>query len=652
VCTRKGTFVSFIVFVFCTCFVRIASAEPTLPYLISDHAVFQQGREIPIWGNADPGERVVVTLAGHTASTQADSGGHWSVRLPPMTAGGPFVLQVAGKKTIERKDLMVGEVWIASGQSNMTFELGGSAGAEQELPKADYPDIRLFTVPRRVSLYAQPDTLPAAWQPCTPESAKKFSAVAYYFARDLYNKLQVPIGIVESAWPGTAIEEWIPPNAALRDPQIKPALDAWNAREGKGYVDGRLVFSLDFGDFELLPNDKTDAKPIPFADFDGGIARTPWGGTWSYSFRDAPETAFELISPGRGGRGYAARIAGRIDASDDARLQIRYRADGSPVDLSHFAGIRLWVRGEGQFRFRSLQPTVADWDDYSTTTLHATADWTQITIQFHDLRQEGWGVATDFTPKALTGFVIECLPRAGYPTRPATGLYGGMIAPLMLDAFRGVIWYQGEGNAWRPRQYRTLLPALIDGWRTESHQPEMQFLIVQLPNHGAIPAEPGASAWAEVREAQLQTVKEVPGTGLAVTIDVGDPGDLHPHRKAEVGERLAIWALGTTYKQPIVPSGPLYESMKIEGGAIRIQFKFVGGGLQAKGGELRGFAVAGADRKFHWATAQIEGNSVVVSSKDVNAPMAARYAWGDSPECNLYNADGLPASPFRTDDWQ
>jgi sialate O-acetylesterase len=630
----------------------MARAEPTLPFLISDHTVFQQGREIPIWGSADPGERIDVTFAGRTASVNADSDGHWAVRLPVMTAGGPFVLQVRGKKTVEVKDVMVGEVWVASGQSNMTFELGGSAGAEQELPKADYPDIRLFTVPRRVSLASQADTLPASWQPCTPASAKKFSAVAYYFARDLYNKLRVPIGIVESAWPGNAIEEWMAPLAVQHDPQIKPALDAWNAGEGKGYTEGRLPFSLEFDDFELIPKPDSSAKPLPFADFDDGIARTPWGGSWFYSFRDAPETAFQLTMPGRGGRGYSVQVAGRVDASDDARLQVRYRADAAPVDLSQYAGIRFWVRGNGQLRFRSLQPTVTDWDDYSSPTLRASPEWTQVTISFRDLRQEGWGVATDFTPKALTGFVLECLPSSGYPTRPATGLYGGMIAPLMRDAFRGVIWYQGEGNAWRPRQYRALLPALIEGWRTESRQPDMQFLIVQLPNHGAIPAEPGTSAWAEVREAQLLTVQNVPGTGLAVTIDVGDPNDLHPHRKAEVGQRLAIWALGTTYKQDIVPSGPLYDSMRVEGRVIRIRFKYVGGGLQAKDGELRGFSIAGADKKFHWATAHIDGDSVVVSSTDVNSPMAVRYAWGDSPECNLFNTEGLPASPFRTDDWE
>jgi sialate O-acetylesterase len=227
----------------------------------------------------------------------------------------------------------------------------------------------------------------------------------------------------------------------------------------------------------------------------------------------------------------------------------------------------------------------------------------------------------------------------------------GMITPLLPFPFRGVIWYQGESNALQARQYHRLLPVLIESWRLASHQGQMPFLIVQLPNHGAIPNQPAESAWAELREAQLLTLNRLPGTGLAVTIDVGDPKDVHPHRKAEVGRRLALWALGTTYKQPIVYSGPLYQSMAVEGSKIRVRFTNTGSGLEARDGVLRGFAVADADRKFHWASAVIEGGSVLVSSPEVVAPVAVRYAWADSPECNLFNAEGLPASPFRTDDW-
>ena len=203
----------------------------------------------------------------------------------------------------------------------------------------------------------------------------------------------------------------------------------------------------------------------------------------------------------------------------------------------------------------------------------------------------------------------------------------------------------------KPRQYRRLLPALIESWRAALHQGQTQFLIVQLPNHGAIPSPPAESAWAELREAQLLALNRLPATGLAVTIDVGDPKDVHPHRKAEVGQRLALWALGAAYKQPIVYSGPLYQSMAVEGSKIRVRFSHTGSGLEAKGGALRGFAVAGADRKFHWASAVIDGDWVLVSSPEVAAPVAVRYAWADSPECNLFNVEGLPASPFRTDDW-
>ncbi|SPE23823.1 Putative sialate O-acetylesterase (fragment) [Acidobacteriia bacterium SbA2] len=227
-----------------------------------------------------------------------------------------------------------------------------------------------------------------------------------------------------------------------------------------------------------------------------------------------------------------------------------------------------------------------------------------------------------------------------------------MITPLLPSAFRGALWYQGESNALKAHQYRKLLPALIGSWRDGLHDKDLAFLIVQLPNHGATPDQPGESAWAELREAQLMTMQHVPQAGLAVTIDVGDPKDLHPHRKLEVGQRLALWAEGAVYKQAVEYSGPLYESMRIDGAKIRVRFAHAGSGLEGRdGAELHGFAIAGADRKFHWAEASIDGDAVVVSSREVPSPVAVRYAWADSPLCNLFNKDGLPASPFRTDDW-
>ncbi len=628
-------------------------ADPVLPTLISDHMVLQQGREIHIWGKADAGETVIVSLAGHAATTTADARHRWSVRLPALSAGGPFTLTIQGNRKIEIKDVMIGEVWIASGQSNMTFGLEGAEGAATEVLKADYPQIRLFTVPRKIALSPQEDTLPAHWKICTPDNAKGFSAVAYFFAREIHRKQNVPVGVVESAWPGTAIEDWVAPDALLADADLKPVLEEWKhaTPDEKEFAENALPLDLEFDDFELIPATAGSASRM-LANFDDGTARVATGGSFSYGWEDAPDAPFELVSPGRGAGGFAARIAGRLDGTQDSTLTAHYKLDGAAVDLSSYAGIRFWVRGNGSFRFRSKQPTVTDWDDYATPVLKASSDWQAVTVWFRDLRQDGWGVTLPFTRDALSGFTIESLTTLEYAPIPVSGLYEGMITPLLPSAFRGVLWYQGESNALKAHQYRKLLPALISSWRDAGHDKDLGFLIVQLPNHGATPDQPGESAWAELREAQLLTLQHVPKTGMAVTIDVGDPKDLHPHRKLEVGQRLALWAQGTIYKEPIEYSGPLYESMRIEGTGIRVRFTHVGSGLAVhSGGELRGFAVAGADRKFQWAEARMDGETVVVSSRDVPSPVAVRYAWGDSPLCNLFNKDGLPASPFRTDDW-
>lgn len=613
-------------------------ADPVLPHLLGEHMVLQQQQAIHIWGRADPGEAISVSLADHSAATETDAKGNWSVQLPPMSAGGPFSLIVKGKKEIRLSDVMIGEVWVASGQSNMTFALSGSEGAAEEIPKADYPDIRLFTVPKKVADQPQADTLPASWHICTPETAKEFSAVAYYFARELHRKLSVPIGIIESAWPGTAIQEWIAPEALA---------SISHPAEPNAPVTPQ-PFHLQFDDFELV---REQGPADSFSNFDQGASQNSTGGYWSYTWDEAPAAGLDLVSPGRGNGGYSAQVSGALDASDDSRFIARFHLDNSPADLTAYSGIRFWARGQGSFRLLTLQPDITDWDNYSSKLMQSAGDWQQVFVAFKDLRQEGWGVVKDFTPAALTGFAIECMAASGYPPRPQSGLYEGMIAPVMPYAFQGAIWYQGESNALEAYRYRKLLPGLIQNWRTESHR-RFPFLIVQLPNHGAIPEQPEESAWAELREAQLLTIKEVPDTGLAVTIDVGDPKDLHPHRKAEVGERLALWALGTTYAQPIVYSGPIYRSAKVDGSRVLIEFDHVGGGLVGDaGGHVKGFAVAGTDHKFHWADAVIQGATVIVSSADVAHPVAVRYAWGDSPICNLHNREGLPASPFRTDDW-
>ncbi|MGC0771596.1 MAG: sialate O-acetylesterase [Candidatus Acidiferrum sp.] len=607
---------------------------------------------ISIWGWADSREAITVSLGASICESVSGADGRWRVSLPAMRAGGPFTLVVRGKKTLEVKDVLIGEVWIASGQSNMTYALSGAAGAAEEIPAAIYPQMRFYTVPKKIALEPQTDTLPASWEICTPDTAKSFSAVAYFFARDLHKTLGIPLGVILSGWPGTAGEEWTDPDSLRRDPILWPIVQRWEASEPavKMYAEEPAEISLEFDDFELLPAPRTGQGATLLSNFDDGNSRTATGGVWTYDWQESAGTQFQLVPPGRGSTGYAAQVAGKLDGASSSSLQASFHTDGSPMDLSAFSGIRFWARGSGIVQFQMLQPTITDWDNYSAEAFRATPEWQQVTIWFRVLKQAGWGVSEPFTPTALTGFVLNNMAAVGDPPRPPSGLYEGMITPLLSYRIRGAIWYQGEGNTWRAEQYRTLLPSLIQCWRKSFAEPDFPFLIVQLPNLGSSP-ELGESIWAELRDAQLWTAKTVPNTGLAVTIDVGDPNNLHPPHKAEVGQRLALWALGTTYGRKIIYSGPLYDSMKIVGQEIRVRFRDEGGGLEAHGEALKGFSIAGADRKFHWANARIDGDEVVVSSNEVTAPVAVRYAWAGSPECNLYNTSGLPASPFRTDDW-
>jgi sialate O-acetylesterase len=613
--------------------------------------VLQRDVAVHVWGWADPGEAIEVGLAGASTKTTTARDGRWTVSLPVLAAGGPFVLEVRGKKTLRAKDVMIGEVWVASGQSNMTYALAGAANAAEEIPKANDPDLRFFTVPKKIALEAQADTLPAAWEISSSDAAKKFSAVAYFFARDLRRSLGVPVGVILSSWPGTQAEEWTAPELLRADPVLQPITARWDAvsAEQKQFAAGGHKFSLEFDDFELLPANVA-STPAVLDSFEQGAARKFPGSSWSYSWEDAPDAAFELVAPGRGDHGYAARISGALNEANESRWVFRARPDGTAVDLSSYAGVRFWVRGSGSFVFRTLQPTISDWDDYGEGLKKVTSEWTQTTIWFKDLKQAGWGVHENLTLDHITGFSISALTDLEDPARPPSGLYEGMIAPLMEYKMRGAIWYQGEGNTERAFQYRSLLPALITGWRAGWKEGSFPFLIVQLPNQGHS-AEFADSWWAELREAQLLTAKTVANVGLAVTIDVGEAGNLHPPRKAEIGERLALWALGTSYGKKLEYSGPLYQSMRVEGPAMRIHFQHTGGGLKAQGSELQGFTIAGGDKKFHRAVASIDGNSVVVSSPEVQAPVAVRYAWADSPECNLFSKENLPASPFRTDDW-
>jgi len=491
-----------------------AVADVRLPAVFSDHMVLQQGIKVPVWGWAETGEKVTVSLGDQKATATANSGGRWQVGLKTLKAGGPHTMTVAGKNTITVGDILVGEVWVCSGQSNMQMSVRSSNNAQAEIAAATYPKIRLLTVARATADEPQTDCK-AAWVACSPETVPNFSAAGYFFGRHLHQKRDVPVGLINTSWGGTRAEAWTSGDTLKADDDYK-IFHTRDAQAIAGY-----------------------AK-----------AKENWEKTKDEKLAKWKEAADK------------AKAAGK-------RAPRKPRAPGDPK---------------------------------------------------------------------------------GSPHRPSV-LYNAMIAPIVPHGIAGAIWYQGESNAGRAYQYRKLFPAMITDWRKHWGQGDFPFFFVQLANFMARSPEPQQSAWAELREAQSMTLA-LPKTGQAVIIDIGDAGNIHPKNKQDVGKRLALAARAIAYGETIVYSGPVYDAMKVESDKIRLTFKHTGGGLVAKGGgKLTGFAIAGADKTFVWADAAIDRDTIVVSNKDVAKPVAVRYAWANNPECNLYNKEGLPACPFRTDTW-
>jgi len=494
-----------------------ARAETRMPAIFSDNMVLQQGIEAPVWGWAEPGRKITVTFAGQTRQAVADDKGNWKVAIGPLAASsqpGELVVS-AGDDTLKFSNVLVGEVWIASGQSNMAMSVARSNNSAKEIADAgNHADIRLFTARRLAAGEPKTDTT-GAWVVCGPETAARFSAVAYFFGRELAGRLKTPVGLVHSSWGGTRIEAWTPRPTLEKIPAVKENLASWDER---------------------------------IKQYD-------------------PEAAQEE---------YKKKLAEWKLAAQKAKAD-KKRAPRKPY--------------------------LSD-------------------------------------------------PRRS-PHRPA-GLYNGMIAPLIPYAIRGVIWYQGESNARGAPAYRTLFPAMINDWRANWGQGEFPFLFVLLANYRAVqtaPSQPGRN-WALLREAQL-TALSLPKTGMASAIDVGDAKNIHPKNKQDVGRRLALAARAIAYGEKLVYSGPIYKSMRRDGGKIVLSFDHVGGGLTARGEKgLKGFAIAGKDKKFVWAEAKIDGDKVTVWAEQVAEPAAVRYGWADNPIGNLYNKEALPASPFRTDDWE
>ncbi|OHB64071.1 MAG: 9-O-acetylesterase [Planctomycetes bacterium RBG_13_50_24] len=630
-------------------FSNIAFCRLRLPRLVSDGMVLQRGESAKIWGWAAADEKVTINFNGKTYSDTAGTDGKWAVTLSDLNAGSPYSMEIAGSNRIILKDILIGEVWVCSGQSNMDLPM---ARVEERyadvIANSNNPAIRRFFVSRRYDFNTpQEDLESGSWESANPESVLRFTATGYFFAKALYEKYKVPIGLIHASVGGSPAEAWLSEEALKQFPdhletakkfkdgdylnQIadkdKTVSDAWYSllqQKDKGLADGQKPW---FDPTYNASNWATMNVPGYWADEELGPVN---GVVWFRKEIDVPASM----------TGKPARLLlGRIVDSDTTYLNgkfvgsVSYQYPPRRYDVPE----NLLKAGKNIIVVRIINNTdrggfIPD-KPYQLTAAGLTIDlkgpWQ-------------YKLAATMQPLQSKTF-IEWQP---------LGLYNGMIAPLLNYTIKGVIWYQGESNTGRPLEYRKLFPALIADWRQNWNQGNFPFLYVQLANYMQVKDQPSESNWAELREAQLKTLT-VPNTAMVVATDIGEWNDVHPLNKEDVGKRLALGAQKVAYgDETVVYSGPIYQSMKIEGNKIILTFKHIGSGLVGQGGsELKHFAIAGADKKFVWAKAKIEDDKVIVWNDDITDPVAVRYAWADNPEgANLYNKEGLPASSFRTDE--
>jgi len=621
-------------------------AAPMLNSLFSDHMVIQRDMPIRIAGTARAGETIQIFLANQHLTTRASAYGKWSVTLNPMPAGGPYDLIVRGEETLIIHDILFGEVWIASGQSNMDFPLQRSDDADKELAQAELPWVRLYKVPKESTLTPQHKTS-AKWMLCNAASASEFSAVAYYFAKDIYERLHVPVGIVQATWPGSTGEEWTSDNSLTDNSELRPIVDRWKNVDSrvKRFASTGEGFSLRFDSFELSGD--TPSTSLTFSDFDRHVAVTSEDGFWWTS-----EPGYDSLV--HNGSGDALKFFGHMSLNSVPSLNAnKPNPTQSGYNWTGYKGIHFRARGPGCFHLHLEQPEIVDGNVYSSRRICVKDEWENISIPFQDFRQAGWGVPESLDLAHVLRLSIDPESKTEHAEeRPPAGLYNGMISPLAGNTFRGVLWYQGEGNASRAFQYRTLLPVLINTWRQLLGAADLPFLVVQLPNLGKPSLNSEDSGWAELREAQAMAAAKIKNVGLVSTIDLGEAINLHPPHKREIGRRLALLAAAEVYGEHVEFSGPVFKDAQFDGSQVTLTFTHAEQLGAITHGALQGFTIAGGDRKFHPAIAKIVGEKVLLSSPDVQRPAAVRYGWAGNPICNLFNGSHLPAVPFRTDDWK
>lgn len=629
------------------CMLQQAHAEVKLPRLVRDSMVLQRDTKIRIWGWATPGEKLSIRFNNRKYKTAAGQDGKWTVFLAPMKAGGPYQMNIDASNHIVLKGILIGDVWICSGQSNMVHQMIlHRERYEKDIAAANYPAIRHFWIPTMTDLRGPHDDLPTGyWKAANPQDVLQFSAVAYFFALKIYNQYKIPIGLINASVGGTPIQAWTSEEGLKEFPAITNTI---NRNKDTAYINGinRNGSSNQSGRFSQMDKGLSGSTPWYAVDY------TPKGwrpinipGYWEdQGIRDLDGIVWyrkEIEVPAAMANLPAKIALGRIIDADylyvngrqvgNTTYQYPQRRYQLPAGVLQAGKNILVVRVINNTGKGGFVPDKPYYLAAGKDTLDLKGTWQYKVGQAFAPAFGGGG-----------GFSAQNSP---------TALYNAMLAPTTNHTIKGFLWYQGEANSGNAKEYSALMPALIKDWRNKWQQGDLPFLFAQLPNYMDVQYLPSESHWAATREAQLKTLA-VPNTGMAVTIDLGEWNDIHPDNKKDVGERLALWAQKVAYADStVVYSGPLYESSKIDGNKIIITFSNTGSGLITKDGEAPGeFAIAGADKKFVWAKATIAGNQVIVWNDAVANPMYVRYAWADNPDNpNLYNKEGLPASPFRTD---
>lgn len=635
---------------FCFFLIQIQSvAQLKLARLFSDHVVLQRQKPIPVWGWASPNEKLTVTLATQKQLATADASGKWSVKFAPMEAGGPHQMTVLGKtEKLEVNDILMGEVWLCSGQSNMEWPVRQANNFRVEKKNANFPQIRHFFVEHNVTLDTQSDLTSGEWKLCNEETVGDFTAIGFFFARELTQKLNIPIGLLHSSWGGSQVEGWISKEAMLTNDELKAYAEnlpkTWE--EADAILDRKTRKQLLGSD--IVPT-LTDEKKYTEAGYDfskwlkagSPLGQWDWKGIWMFRGKGFMARTVEIPEEMVG---QATTLGlGIQDSFNEIYVNGQLVSEGIVEGTRKITlPANTWKSGNNQLVVKFGNMIQFPW--YGLGVNGSSDDL------FVSSKDSKVSLATEWY---LMPSFAETHTYNHSSNNVGTTIYNAMIAPLVPFAIRGALWYQGESNAGRAYQYRQTFPLMINDWRKQWDD-EFSFYFVQLSSYGANQDSNKGSNWAELREAQTMTLN-LAKTGIAVTTDVGNPQDIHPTNKQDVAHRLALNALKSNYKQEILHSGPMYESVHFEEDRAVIKFDYIGEGLTVKDkyGYLKGFEIAGEDQVFYYARAEIIGDKVEVYHPKGQKSVAVRYGWADAPEdANLFNVEGLPASPFRTDNWK